>query len=109
MGKLFFLLLFFNAGQPKVCHRFIQLVYLVSGCTEEFCSQCDQLGHLRESCTLKVQCNLCGLQGHTFCSCLQSYASRLHASVCECGDVAPGSSVVVPVPAVSSAVREDEG
>ena len=45
----------FYAGQPKICGRWGQLDHLVSGCKEQFCSQCGQLGHLREHWTSQVR------------------------------------------------------
>uniref|UniRef100_A0A672Y5M5 CCHC-type domain-containing protein n=1 Tax=Sphaeramia orbicularis TaxID=375764 RepID=A0A672Y5M5_9TELE len=63
-------------GQSNTCFICQSTDHQVKDCTQVKCWRCGHLGHKAKDCSSEGRCSLCGVDGHTFFTCPDSYANK---------------------------------
>lgn len=67
-------------GQRPTCRRCNSLEHLAKDCTNEFCFNCDYIGHKANACPSNMKCCICKEEDHMVIDCNHSWDRRQRSS-----------------------------
>ena len=67
-------------GQRPTCRRCNSLEHLAKDCTNEFCFNCDSIGHKANACPSNMKCCICKEEDHMAIDCNHSWDRRQRSS-----------------------------
>ena len=67
---------FYHNDQTKTCRKCGDSSHIARDCTNDFCFNCDSIGHISKHCPEKVRCCICKSEAHMAVDCEFSWYRR---------------------------------